>query len=83
MKFTATIKKNPHYTPDVEVKDFEKWEDVITFLRNGLDNFTICVEIYKWSSDSRCLGHVSVTMANIWRILWDGTESVLRDKSFK
>ena len=81
MVYTATIKRNPHYTPDIEVvRDIKTWQQVCYLLRHKLDAFVICVEVKKWSSDGRLLGHVSVTMSNMCDVCLSLTDKVLTSK---
>ena len=49
----------------VYVNDIKTWPDVTNFLRHKLDQWTISVNIYKWSSNNKCLGQKHVCMANI------------------
>jgi hypothetical protein len=51
------------------------WEVVTSILRNNLPNSTIRVQIYKWSSYNKCLGHQCVRMNNITDVV-----PSLRDK---
>jgi hypothetical protein len=51
------------------------WEVVTSILRNNLPNNTIRVQIYKWSSNNKCLGHKCVRMNNITDVVLS-----LRDK---
>lgn len=81
MVYTAEIKRNPHYTPDIEViRDIQTWQQVIYLLRHKLDCFVICVEVKKWSSDGRLLGHVSVTMSNMCEVCLSLRDTVLNNK---
>lgn len=64
-----------------KVKDFEyvngiaTWPQVTHYLRNNLDQWVKKVHIYKWSSNSKCLGEKCVTMSNICDVAF-----ALRDK---
>jgi len=81
MVYTAEIKRNPHYTPDIEVvRDIQTWQQVVYLLRHKLDCFVICVEVKKWSSDGRLLGHVSVTMSNMCEVCLSLRDTVLNNK---
>jgi hypothetical protein len=81
MVYTAEIKRNPHYTPDIEVvRDIQTWQQVVYLLRHKLDSFVICVEVKKWSSDGRLLGHVSVTMSNMCEVCLSLRDTVLNNK---
>jgi hypothetical protein len=51
------------------------WGVVTSILRNNLPNSTIRVQIYKWSSNNKCLGHKCVRMNNITDVVLS-----LRDK---
>ena len=57
--------------------DIPTWDKVREILRSGLDQWTIKVHIYKFSSNHRCLGHKCVTMSNLWNVLSYGTDKVL------
>ena len=81
MVYTAEIKRNPHYTPDIEVvRNIQTWQQVVYLLRHKLDSFVICVEVKKWSSDGRLLGHVSVTMSNMCEVCLSLRDTVLTKK---
>lgn len=81
MVYTAEIKRNPHYTPDIEVvRDIQTWQQVVYLLRHKLDSFVICVEVKKWSSDGKLLGHVSVTMSNMCEVCLSLRDTVLNNK---
>lgn len=81
MVYTAEIKRNPHYTPDIEVvRNIQTWQQVAYLLRHKLDSFVICVEVKKWSSDGRLLGHVSVTMSNMCEVCLSLRDTVLTNK---
>ena len=69
MKYILVIKRNPDYTPDVEVVEKETWAQVVSFLRHKLDTYTIGVDITKWSSNGRCLGRKYVNMSNVCDIV--------------
>ena len=55
----------------------KQWRDVTAILRNGLDQWTISVHIYKYSSDNRLLGEKHVTMGNHWDMTKSLTDKVL------
>ena len=57
------------------VNDIKTWPQVTYHLRKKLDQWTIKVHIYKWSSDNRCLGSKCVTMGNLCEVAF-----ALRDK---
>lgn len=59
------------------VNDIKTWPQVTSYLRNKLDQWTIRVHIYKWSSNDRCLGHICVTMGNLWDIANSANDKVL------
>jgi hypothetical protein len=78
MVYTAVIKRNPHYTPDIEVvRNIQTWSQVTHLLRHKLDAFAICVEVEKWSSDERLLGHISVTMSNMCDVCLSLSDKIL------
>jgi hypothetical protein len=81
MVYTAVIKRNPNHTPDIEViRNIQTWQQVVYLLRHKLDSFVICVEVKKWSSDGRLLGHVSVTMSNMCDVCLSLRDTVLTNK---
>ena len=81
MVYTAVIKRNPNYTPDIEViRNIQTWQQVVYLLRHKLDRFVICVEVEKWSSNERLLGHVSVTMSNMCDVCLSLRDTVLTNK---
>jgi hypothetical protein len=75
MTYSLTIEHN-HSDPTY-VNDINTWGEVLDYLRCKLDQWTIRVRIYKWSSNSRCLGEKCVTMGNLWDVVWNGTDKVL------
>ena len=77
MKYIMVIKRNPQYTPDIETVQKECWGQVTQFLRHNLDKQVICVEVYKYTSDSRLLRHKSVTMSNMCDVCLSLTDKVL------
>lgn len=75
MKYSMTIEYNnsdPKYINDIAI-----WGDVLDTLRHRLDQWTIRVHIYKWSSNHRCLGHRCVTMGNLYFVARSPTDKVL------
>lgn len=75
MKYSLTIEHNnssPSYKNDIKT-----WSEVLDILRNGLDQWTIKVHIYKWSSNNRCLGSRCVTMSNLYFVAGSPTDKVL------
>ena len=75
MTYSIIIEKrnsDPQY-----VNDIETWDDVLDYLKHRLDKQAINARIYKWSSNSRCLGEKPVTMSNMWFVLSVGTDKVL------
>ena len=47
------------------VNGIKTWPEVTYHLRHKLDQWTIMVHIYKYSSDDRLLGEKCVTMSNL------------------
>ena len=73
MRYGMIISK---HNADPEYKnDIADWRGVTSILRNGLDQWTTSVHIYKYSSDNRLLGEKHVTMGNICDVAF-----ALRDK---
>lgn len=75
MTYSLVITKN-HSDPTY-MNDIPTWDKVREILRNGLDQYTISVHIYKLSSNHRTLGEKHVTMGNLWNVLSYGTDKVL------
>ena len=75
MTYSLTIEYN-HADPKY-INDIATWDDVLNTLRNGLDQLTIRVHIYKWSSNNRCLGHRCVTMGNLYFVARSPTDKIL------
>lgn len=71
----SLIIKYAHSDPKY-VNDILTWPQVTEYLRKKLDQWTIGVHIYKWSSNSKCLGEKYVTMGNICEVAYS-----LRDKN--
>ena len=59
------------------VNDIKTGDDVLDYLKHKLDQWTIKVHIYKWSSNSRCLGERNVTMGNLWEVANSLTDKIL------
>ena len=80
MKYMMTIERmNNSSKKDFDsINDIPTWDKVRQILRNGLDQWTIKVHVYKWSSNDRCLGHICVTMGNLWNVLSYGTDKILK-----
>ena len=74
MSYSLVINKGQHRDPQY-VNGLQTWMQVTDYLRNKLDQWTISVHIYKYSSDDRTLGEKHVTMGNICDIAF-----TLRDK---
>ena len=75
MEYSLIIEKK---NADPEYKNgLKQWRDVTAILRNGLDQWTISVHIYKYSSDNRTLGEKHVTMGNLWNVTNSLTDKVL------
>ena len=47
------------------INGIKTWPEVTGYLRHKLDQWTIKVYIYKYSSDNKTLGEKCVTMANL------------------
>lgn len=73
---TITRRNNNSNAKDFEcINGLTQWVQVTNYLRNKLDQWTIGVHIYKYSSDDRLLGERYVTMGNICEVAF-----ALRDK---
>jgi hypothetical protein len=59
------------------VNGVETWGEVLDYLRRKLDQWTIRVHIYKWSSNNKCLGERNVTMGNLYAIANAPNDKVL------
>lgn len=77
MTYSLTIiRDNNSKVKDFEyVNDIATWPQVTHYLRNNLDQWVKKVHIYKWSSNTKCLGEKCVTMSNICDVAF-----ALRDK---
>ncbi len=75
MTYSLTIAYSNGYP--TYVNDINTWGDVLDTLRHRLDQWTIKVHIYKWSSNNRCLGERCVTMGNLWDIANSANDKVL------
>ena len=73
MKYSLEVEKM-FYDP-IFVNGINTWTGVTDYLKNKLDSNTIRVQVYKWSSDNKCLGHATINMGNIAKIAY-----TLRDK---
>lgn len=75
MKYSLTIEhhnSSPSYKNDIKT-----WSEVLDILRNGLDQWTTRVYVYKWSKNDRCLGSRCVTMGNLYFVAGSPTDKVL------
>ena len=75
MTYSLTIEH--HHSDPTYVNDIKTWGEVLAYLRHKLDQWTIRVHIYKWSSNSRCLGEKCVTMGNLYAIASASNDKVL------
>jgi len=73
MTYSLIIER--HSADPVYVNGIKTWPEVTNYLRHKLDNSAIKAEIYKWSSNNKCLGQKCVRMNNIVDIVLS-----LRDK---
>jgi len=73
MRYSLLIERNQ--ADPKSVNGLTQWAQVTNYLRNKLDQWTIRVHIYKYSSDNRLLGEKCVTMGNICEVAF-----ALRDK---
>ena len=75
MTYSLIIKRecaDPQY-----VLNIRRWVDVLDYLRDKLDQWTIGVHIYKYSSNDRLLGERYVTMGNLWEVANSLTDKIL------
>lgn len=75
MTYSLIIEHN-HAEPTY-VNGIETWDEVLDYLKHKLDQWTIRVQIYKYSSNDRCLGEKCVTMGNMYAIANAPTDKVL------
>lgn len=75
MTYSLTIIRQ--YSDPSYINDIKTWDEVLDYLRNKLDQRTTSVHIYKWSSNSRCLGERNVTMGNLWEVANSLTDKIL------
>lgn len=59
------------------ISSLETWEEVTDYLKEKLDQWVVKVEIYKWSSDNRCLGEKVVTMGNLYSVATSPNDKIL------
>ena len=71
------IIKRLHSDPTY-VRNLKKWEEVTDYLKNKVDQWTISIGVYKYSSDSRLLGHSHVTMGNLIEVASSKTDKILK-----
>ena len=76
MTYSLIIERN-HADPTY-VNDIETWDEVLDYLKHKLDQWTIRVQIFKYSSNHRCLGEKCVTMGNMWSVCSAGTDKVIK-----
>lgn len=77
MTYTLAISGDYHHPFYKEINDIEKWDDVLDYLKNKIEQYTIKVHIYKYSSDIRLLGQLCVTMENLWYVASSPNDKVL------
>ena len=75
MTYSLTMER--HYSDPIYVNDIETWDEVLDYLKHKLDQWTIRVQIYKYSSNDRCLGYKCVTMGNLYEIANTPNDKVL------
>ena len=75
MTYSLTIAYSNGYPTNVN--DIKTWDDVLDYLKHKLDQWTIKVYIYKWSSNHRCLGERCVTMGNLYFVAGSPTDKIL------
>ena len=74
MEYTLTINKymsDPKY-----INGLKTWKEVTDYLKYNLGN-AISVYIYKFSSNSRCLGSKYVNMGNLWDVASSTNDKIL------
>ena len=59
------------------INGLKKWNEVTDYLVNKLDQWTIRVQIFKFSSDERVLGENCVTMGNLVKVATSSTDKVI------
>jgi hypothetical protein len=67
MTYSMIIEKklrDPEY-----INDIETWDEVRSRLCDGLSQGTIGVHVYKFSSNSKTIGHCHVTMCNMAKVI--------------
>lgn len=75
MKYSVTLERD--YRDTKYINGIKTWNEVLDILKNKLDQWTKKVHIYKWSSNSRCLGSKCVTMGNLWEVANSVNDKVL------
>jgi len=67
-----------HHSSTRYVNGLKTWKQVTDFLKNNLEQWTISVEIFKYSSDNKILGQKYVTMGNLIEVAMSETDKVLK-----
>ena len=68
---------NRQHSDPSYVNDIKAWTEVIEYLRNKLDQWVTSVQIYKFSSNGRCLGEKCVMMGNLWDVANSSSDKIL------
>ena len=75
MRYSLIIE---HQNSDWEyINGIKTWGEVTNHLRNKLDQWTIRVMVFKYSSDNKVLGERTVTMGNLVKIATSLTDKVI------
>lgn len=77
MTYSLIIEHDQHHGYPTRINDIETWDEVLDYLKHKLDQWTIKVHIYKWSSNNKCLGEKCVTMGNLYEIANTPNDKVL------
>ena len=68
-----------HLCDNEYVLNLTKWENVVEWLKERLDNNAMSILIEKWSANGRCLGRKIVKMNNFYKVVTSSTDKVLKD----
>ena len=74
---TYSLEIEHKYSDPTYVNGIETWDEVLDYLKHKLDQWAIGVQIYKYSSNDKCLGYKYVTVGSLWSVLTVGTDKVL------
>lgn len=75
MRYSLIIEHN-HSDPTY-INGIKSWNEVTDYLKNKLDQWTIRVHIFKYSSNDKLLGERCVTMGNLVKVALSLTDKII------